>query len=322
MSQGSRFQQLSGKKSSLAVAMFTILALHAAVLGGLLIQGCKQEPAQPEPNATESTATNEVVKPPTEPKTGLAFYDNSFPGDAVTTNPPPVVPNQTNAVAAAPEAPVAGGTNQAISGVQGLQGLAPVAGEFGKSVPTSLDKATATNQVAAAPLREHKVASGESFAKIAHLYPGVSVKALMAANPGVGERYLQVGQILKVPAAEVKTNAVSKTTATTERPAPGSEVKDTAGQITYVVAAGDNLTRIAKKYGVRVSALKTENRLAGDRINVGQKLKIPTVTSTNTATKVDAATTATNAVAPVTANQAGTTPTASTGEAIITKLGN
>ena len=59
ISQGSRLQQLSGKKkSNLAVAMFAILFFHAAVLGALLIQGCKQEPPQPE-----ATATNEVAIP-------------------------------------------------------------------------------------------------------------------------------------------------------------------------------------------------------------------------------------------------------------------
>lgn len=44
---------------------------------------------------------------------------------------------------------------------------------------------------------------------------------------------------------------------------------------THTVRRGETLTSIAQKYGVTVSALRQANNISGDRINVGQKLKIP-----------------------------------------------
>lgn len=45
---------------------------------------------------------------------------------------------------------------------------------------------------------------------------------------------------------------------------------------TYTVAAGDNLTRIAAKFGVRVDAILADNPgLEPTRLRVGQKIRIP-----------------------------------------------
>lgn len=44
---------------------------------------------------------------------------------------------------------------------------------------------------------------------------------------------------------------------------------------THKVRRGDNLSKIAKRYGVSVEALRKANNMAGDRLDVGQKLKIP-----------------------------------------------
>lgn len=45
--------------------------------------------------------------------------------------------------------------------------------------------------------------------------------------------------------------------------------------VTHTVRRGDNLSKIAKKYGVTVAAIKRANNMAGDNIQAGQKLKIP-----------------------------------------------
>lgn len=45
--------------------------------------------------------------------------------------------------------------------------------------------------------------------------------------------------------------------------------------LTHKVRRGDNLSKIAKRYGVSVEALRKANNMAGDRLDVGQKLKIP-----------------------------------------------
>jgi LysM repeat protein len=50
---------------------------------------------------------------------------------------------------------------------------------------------------------------------------------------------------------------------------PASDTKE------HVVQKGENLTAIAKTYGVTVAELKKANNLTGDEIRVGQKLAIP-----------------------------------------------
>ena len=52
----------------------------------------------------------------------------------------------------------------------------------------------------AAPARTHKVQGGETPSSIAKKY-SVKLEALMAANPGLNAKRLQVGQTLKVPAS-------------------------------------------------------------------------------------------------------------------------
>lgn len=44
----------------------------------------------------------------------------------------------------------------------------------------------------------------------------------------------------------------------------------------YEVRSGDNLTTVAKKHGVTVGLIRMANAMTGDRLDVGQKLKIPT----------------------------------------------
>lgn len=46
--------------------------------------------------------------------------------------------------------------------------------------------------------------------------------------------------------------------------------------VTYTIAAGDTLSEIAERHRVSLRALRRENRIRGDRIRVGQVLKIPT----------------------------------------------
>lgn len=51
---------------------------------------------------------------------------------------------------------------------------------------------------------------------------------------------------------------------------------DFAGHSTlYEVRSGDNLTVIAKKHGVTVGLIRAANAMTSDRLDVGQKLKIP-----------------------------------------------
>lgn len=317
ISQGSRLQQLSGKKkSNLAVAMFAILFFHAAVLGALLIQGCKQEPPQPG-----ATATNEVASPTNSSAStlggaGLQFHDD-YPGAVVqqATNATLPVADTSRAVAALPP-----DTNAVIPGVQGLPGAQTSTQQPGIVQTGALTQATP----AASEMKDHTVKSGENYTRIARAYPGVTVTDLLNANPGVDPRYLQVGQVVKIPPVSAsktsaRGSAVSPAADTQNKPAPGSEYKDSEGQTVYLVAPGDSLTRISKKFGVKIADLKSENRLASDRINAGQKLRIP---SKSPATPSDT-TKDTGTLAPLlSATDSGSGTTQSTGRTTITPLGN
>jgi len=49
-------------------------------------------------------------------------------------------------------------------------------------------------------LRTHTVAAGETAVRIARRY-GVSLDALLAANPGLEPRRMRVGQVLNIPSS-------------------------------------------------------------------------------------------------------------------------
>jgi len=57
--------------------------------------------------------------------------------------------------------------------------------------------------------------------------------------------------------------------------------------VDYVVKRGDSLYSIAKKYGVSVSDLISSNNLSNNNLNIGQKLKIPSINKTYTVVKGD-----------------------------------
>jgi LysM repeat protein len=110
--------------------------------------------------------------------------------------------------------------------------------------------------------QEHIVARGDSFYSIGKKF-GVSANAIAKANPGVDSSHLKIGQKLQIPAP-------------TTAPAPlGLETPAGAATETYTVKSADTLTKIAREHGTTVTALKQLNGLTVDRINLGQKLKLP-----------------------------------------------
>jgi LysM repeat protein len=134
------------------------------------------------------------------------------------------------------------------------------------ATPPDMTTNVIPEQVApAANATEHKVAKGESFAKIAQQYH-VSVKAIQDANPGVDSSKLQIGQTIKIPAAAapVATNPGAA-------PTPAAN----GGSQSYTVKSGDTLIKIANQFGVTVKAIRAKNNLTTDKIRVGQHLPIP-----------------------------------------------
>ncbi len=232
-------QQKSKGKSNLFIAVFTILAIHVILFAGLLMQGCR--PAKPESQSLESALTNTV---PAEP--------------VVSTNPAVPVPSTNDYYAVAPTSapPVNPGAL-----------MAPLT-NTGAAASIGIADTTALGGEA----KSYKVAPNDSFYKIAKAQ-GISISALAQANPGVDSRKLKVGQTLQVPAPVAKTE-VAAASASATGTATEAAVKPAASK-TYIVKAGDTMTKVAKAHGVKVKTLRDANKLKSDRLVVGQKLKIP-----------------------------------------------
>jgi peptidoglycan endopeptidase LytF len=109
------------------------------------------------------------------------------------------------------------------------------------------------------PSITYKVVYGDTLLSIARKF-GVTLEALMLANNLKDDR-IYAGEILYIP------NPGPAPTATrTPTPPPGG---------LYVVKAGDQLLRIARQFGVTLSALRAANGLTTNDIYVGQVLVIP-----------------------------------------------
>jgi peptidoglycan endopeptidase LytE len=145
-----------------------------------------------------------------------------------------------------------------------------------------------------AAAKEHVVTKGESFTTIGKKY-NVSANAIAKANPGVDSAKLKVGQKLQVPSP---SNGAAKTLS-------GSGAVAALEEGVYVVKTGDNLGKIAKSHGVTINALKEANSLKTDRINAGQKLKLPIGATKAASPAADAPT---PAAAPAPTSPAGTAP--------------
>lgn len=101
---------------------------------------------------------------------------------------------------------------------------------------------------------------------------GVSVKALLDANPNLDWKRLKVDQVIQVPVATADSTKLVGGTESVAQTNPNA-----AGELGSIheVKPGDTLTRLAKKYGVTVKEIRAANELKSDSIRINQKLKIP-----------------------------------------------
>jgi LysM repeat protein len=116
---------------------------------------------------------------------------------------------------------------------------------------------------AAAP-RIHVVAPGEHLTGIARRY-GTTIGALVAANGLANPSYIRAGLHLAIPGGAAPAAGPAAAAPTKAAPAR-----------THVVAAGENLTRIARKYGTTIAAIVGANRIANPSlVRTGTRLVIP-----------------------------------------------
>lgn len=116
----------------------------------------------------------------------------------------------------------------------------------------------------------HKVRSGESLSRIAKKY-GTTTAKLQSTNK-LKSTSLAVGQILKIPSNK-SVYVASKVAIPKVKPS-GEQSRKT---ITHTVRSGEYLGRIAARYKVSTSSLRSLNRLKSDTLFVGQKLKVSIV---------------------------------------------
>lgn len=222
-------------KSRVQFTVLTILAVHAVVLGVVLLQGCKR------------TAT--------DPNAELAVLATNYPPPEATAPPPSSTPPP---VAQLQPTPINVPPPTAHTPPQIDTQAPPVTIAQPPIEPTPIASAPPTTGSAS----QHVVVKGDSFSSIAKKY-SVTTKAIAEANPGVDSSKLKIGQKLNVPAPSVHAATGS----------PGSATN--GGDKTYVVKSGDTLFKIAKTTGTTAKALRTANKLRTDQIKVGQKLVIP-----------------------------------------------
>src|SRR5690606_17725696 len=114
--------------------------------------------------------------------------------------------------------------------------------------------------------RHYDVAKGDTLSGIARKF-GVSTAAIQNAN-ALGNNLLKPGQALLIPSG-------AETARTTASPASPSQTPSAANQVFHTVAAGDNLGRLAQRYGVSTRDIQRWNGLdSQDPIRLGQKLNI------------------------------------------------
>lgn len=139
----------------------------------------------------------------------------------------------------------------------------------------------------------HKVKPGESLADIAALY-NVSPEDIKSWN-NLRRNAVRTGQTLRIngvqavpsnaPVAEPapaytqpkaeKTTVAKKTSTEAQSSNKKSKAAATPKTTEHKLVSGDNLTSLAKKYGVTVEDLKRANNLSSDKIRAGETLKIP-----------------------------------------------
>ncbi|MGA2243633.1 MAG: LysM peptidoglycan-binding domain-containing protein [Verrucomicrobiota bacterium] len=153
---------------------------------------------------------------------------------------------------------------------------------------------------------EYVVVQGDTLAKIAKAN-GVTVKALENANPGVDPKRLKIKQKLVIP------GKATEAAAGTPAAAAGTPDIGSTGA-TYTVKSGDTLSKIARRNGITLKALRSANNLTTDHIKVGQKLAIPAKAEAAAApTPATPDTTAAAPAIPPTSNPAPAAPTPTPG---------
>ena len=109
----------------------------------------------------------------------------------------------------------------------------------------------------------YRVRRGDTLSHIARRNR-TTISSIRRNNRLGRSNFIRIGQKLKIPTRKLATVSLRKKKAT---------------PYFYKVRRGDTLSRISRKYGVRLSQLRKMNRVRGNTINIGQNLRLRPGTS-------------------------------------------
>lgn len=231
----SPLSQQARGKSNVRLAVISIIALHAVFFGGLLLQGCKPKTVD-QSLAGRDTGASVPTTPVTPPvPTNVALFGPGTTQPALTGDP-----YDQPGVALTPSVP----TNET----------------WVTSTPPPVEPVQPTLPPSTS---EYVVKARDTMGQIAKNH-GISLATLLQANPGIEPLRMRIGDKIQIPAVAAQSGG-----------AAAIEDPNAPNTTTHVVKSGENLTRIAKTYGVTLKELRAANNLKTDRILVGKKLKIP-----------------------------------------------
>lgn len=114
----------------------------------------------------------------------------------------------------------------------------------------------------------YRVGRGDTLISIAKKFKTTPRNLAQANNFKSWRTRVQIGQRLKIENSQTDTQS-------TQRIAANPKVKVTNKPIVYKVRRGDNLTDLARLFNLKVSKIKTANRLKRGQIHIGQKIVLP-----------------------------------------------
>jgi len=157
-----------------------------------------------------------------------------------------------------------------------------------EATPAAVEPSTpAIKEVKEEGTIEYTVKKGDSLGLIAKKH-NISKSELMELNKLADPNKIRVGQKLIIPKRahtalppaakthEAKPKARKNAEKAGEKTEKGEPTPSLAAGINeYVVQAGDSLSKISAKFNVKVSELREVNKLANDKLKLGQKLILP-----------------------------------------------
>lgn len=239
-----------------SVAITTIIAFHAVLIGGMLIQaGCSSEPeAQPQ----KAQSTVEEINPSQKDESTVATEQPVAETPAEQAKEV-IPPEGSPALRAAPTRPAWN-----MSGSKSEE-LVP-AEQPKKSGGDTLAPMTPAKPAGGAT---YIVQKGDSLAKIAKKH-NVSLEKLLKLNGMNRATIIKVGQEIALPEPTPEAEVVPAKPA-----APQIESAVETDELTvYIVKKGDSLGRIARKHKTTVKHLMDINGLKNHNIKIGQKLNV------------------------------------------------